>query len=317
VNVVDVIIVALFVLAILDGWRRGLVAMLIDLAALGLGIVAAFAFFESVGAWFARFGLSAGFQRILGFILILFVVERVIWATFALLSKLIPNFLTRSVVSRSAGAAVGGLKAAVTVSILLGLLLYLPVLPVVRDSIKASSLADRFVSTAPAFERALAQVIEPAVKELQAFTTVTSIADKPIDLTIPVGTLSIDESAERELFRLANEERVKRGLNALAWDEELADVGRLHSKDMWRRQFFAHVNPDGLDPFDRMDAAKASYLVAGENLALAPTTPVAHKGLMDSPGHRENILRSEYGRLGIGAVRNGLYGVMYTQLFRN
>ena len=316
-NVVDIIIVTFFVLAMLNGWRRGLVAILIDLVTLAAGIVAAFIFYGRVGVWFGQFGLSAGLQPIVGFLITLLLVERLLWMTFVLLSKFVPSFFKVSVVGRSAGAGVGVVKATIVVSVLLSLLLYLPVIPIVRDSIKTSSLAPRFVVTEPFFERLLASVIEPAVRELQAFTTVTDIAEKPLDIHIPVGNLTIDNQAEQELFRLVNEERTSRGLNTLIWDEDLANVGRLHSKDMWLRQFFAHVNPDGLDPFQRMTAAGISFTLAGENLALAPTTPVAHKGLMESPEHRANILKPEYGHLGIGAIRNGLYGLTFSQEFAN
>ena len=60
-----------------------------------------------------------------------------------------------------------------------------------------------------------------------------------------------------------------------------------------------------------------AYLSAGENLALAPTLHSAHTGLMHSPGHRANILRPQFGRLGIGILDAGRHGLMVTQEFRN
>ena len=48
-----------------------------------------------------------------------------------------------------------------------------------------------------------------------------------------------------------------------------------------------------------------------------PTLPIAHNGLMNSPGHRANILRPEFGRVGIGIMDGGLRGLMVTQKFRN
>jgi uncharacterized protein YkwD len=59
------------------------------------------------------------------------------------------------------------------------------------------------------------------------------------------------------------------------------------------------------------------FLTAGENLALAPTIEVAHTGLMNSPGHRANILRREFGRVGIGVMDGGMRGLMVSQEFRN
>ncbi len=86
---------------------------------------------------------------------------------------------------------------------------------------------------------------------------------------------------------------------------------------MFRNGYFSHDSPTTGSPFDRINAAGISYVVAGENLALAPTLSVAHEGLMDSPGHRANILEPSFGRAGIGAIRSPGRGTMYTQLFRD
>jgi uncharacterized protein YkwD len=58
-------------------------------------------------------------------------------------------------------------------------------------------------------------------------------------------------------------------------------------------------------------------LNAGENLALAPTLTIAHEGLMNSPGHRANILQKKFGRVGIGVMEGGFHRLMITQNFRN
>ena len=86
---------------------------------------------------------------------------------------------------------------------------------------------------------------------------------------------------------------------------------------MFARGYFAHDTPEGLSPFDRMREANVRFTTAGENLALAPTIPVAHTGLMNSPGHRANILRREFGRVGIGVMDGGMRGLMVSQEFRN
>ena len=78
-----------------------------------------------------------------------------------------------------------------------------------------------------------------------------------------------------------------------------------------------HDSPDGKSPFDRMRDAKIEFSKAGENLALAQTLEIAHINLMNSPGHRANILHPAFGRLGIGIVDGGFYGLMISQEFRN
>ena len=105
--------------------------------------------------------------------------------------------------------------------------------------------------------------------------------------------------------------------NELQADPELTEVARKQSADMFARGYFAHDTPEGLSPFDRMKQANVRFLTAGENLALAPTIPVAHTGLMNSPGHRANIMRREFGRVGIGVMDGGMRGLMVSQEFRN
>jgi len=54
----------------------------------------------------------------------------------------------------------------------------------------------------------------------------------------------------------------------------------------------------------------------GENLAGAIDVKTAHNALMDSPGHKANILYSEFTEIGIGIVDGGRWGKIYVQLFR-
>ena len=119
------------------------------------------------------------------------------------------------------------------------------------------------------------------------------------------------------MLALVNQERANAGLAALALDPALTEVARRHSADMLARGYFAHTSPDGRDPAGRLAAAGITYRIAGENLALAPTLQLAHTGLMNSPEHRENILRPDFGRVGIGILDGGVHGLMVTQVFRD
>ena len=76
------------------------------------------------------------------------------------------------------------------------------------------------------------------------------------------------------------------------------------------RKFFAHKTPDGVDPGRRMEAVgyPVSSTATGENLAWgtgAEATPVRIvKGWMNSPGHRENILRPSFTEVGVGVAHD-------------
>jgi uncharacterized protein YkwD len=115
---------------------------------------------------------------------------------------------------------------------------------------------------------------------------------------------------------MINEERAKEKLKPLVFDPELVVVARAHSDDMFKRGYFAHINPEGKNPFDRMKDAHVRFMTAGENLALAQTLEIAHKNLMHSPGHRANIMNPAFGRVGIGIMDGGFYGLMISQEFR-
>lgn len=127
----------------------------------------------------------------------------------------------------------------------------------------------------------------------------------------------IDNEDEIRLFQMVNQERIANGLTPLRWDKELAEVGRGHANDMLQRCYFGHINLESQGPTDRLSATGNFYAgsLLGENLALANTVEFAHRGLMQSPGHRRNILEPRFEDLGVGAIQNPPYGIMFVQMF--
>jgi uncharacterized protein YkwD len=142
-------------------------------------------------------------------------------------------------------------------------------------------------------------------------------SNKKVPLGFTYEKAEIRPFLEIKMLEMVNEERVKEGLAPLKADPEMSRVARAHSRDMFVRGYFAHNSPDGKTPFDRMRAAGVKFSAAGENLALAQTLEIAHTNLMNSPGHRANILHPSFGRLGIGILDGGFYGLMVSQEFRN
>lgn len=107
---------------------------------------------------------------------------------------------------------------------------------------------------------------------------------------------------------LLNHERTARGLRPLTTDPTLESVATAYSQAMVQQRFFAHVAPDGQRLEQRLAAyvAGASAWATGENLAWGEgtlATPAAIvKGWMQSPGHRANVLSSEFEEIGVGIV---------------
>lgn len=113
----------------------------------------------------------------------------------------------------------------------------------------------------------------------------------------------------RHAVELANQERVKAGLNPLKWNDELAASGAAYAKEMASETFFSHTGRDGSTPTDR--AKRAGYpaygwggLYVGENLGRGYNTAESvHQAWMASEGHRQNLLLPKYREIGIGLAK--------------
>ena len=163
----------------------------------------------------------------------------------------------------------------------------------------------------------LAPVFDEAVRHTMNSLTVHPASDESVPLGFTYDNPTPRPDLEMKMLELVNRERIKAGLRPVKNDPEMTVVARTHSKDMFARGYFAHDNPDGKDPFDRMRDHNVKFRAAGENLALAQTLEIAHNNLMNSPGHRANILKPEFGRLGVGILDGGFYGLMISQEFRD
>ena len=111
--------------------------------------------------------------------------------------------------------------------------------------------------------------------------------------------------AEEEILRLLNQERQSRGMPALASSEPLRRAAREHSKRMAEAHQIGHKLSGEHDLTRRLGRETQHFDVNGENVAVASSAARAHAALMHSPGHRANILDSDYNSVGIGVVRSG------------
>jgi uncharacterized protein YkwD len=115
-----------------------------------------------------------------------------------------------------------------------------------------------------------------------------------------------------------NKIREQNGLNTLKNNEKLAQVARNYSRQMARDNFFSHTGSDNSTLPERVRSGGIYYRVVGENLFksinVSEPVPLAIEGWMNSPGHRENILRPAFTQTGIGIWKEGNTYYM-TQLF--
>lgn len=110
---------------------------------------------------------------------------------------------------------------------------------------------------------------------------------------------------ENIMVELINQARVAEGLKPLTYTPQHNPVARKHSASMADHNFFGHVDLNGLRGGDRMKKGGVAYNWWGENLAYGQYSAIyAHEALMNSLGHRENILRKEFTHMFVGVDFN-------------
>ena len=318
-NFIDVLLGLLIVLNLVNGYRRGFILGVLDLAGWVTSLLAALRFYEPVARWVGpRVDLwSEMWDQPIAFIVVaLFVALMVHLIASALLRQMSPDVHERPT-NQALGLLPGLANGVITAAIISALLMAVPLSESISERMRESVIANRLAVYAQRLEGSLRPVFGDAIARTLNLLTVQPDSNERVELPFTVTSSQPRPDLESQMLDLVNEERIANGLQPLAPDPELTEVARRHSADMFARGYFAHDTPEGATPFDRMREANVRFVVAGENLALAPTVSVAHTGLMNSPGHRANILRPQFGRLGIGIMDGGMRGLMVSQEFRN
>lgn len=113
-----------------------------------------------------------------------------------------------------------------------------------------------------------------------------------------------------EVINLGNQKRVEAGLSALSENPALSRAAKAKGEDMLAKNYWAHVSPEGTEPWAFFIDAGYQYRYAGENLARDfSSAQSAVDAWMASPSHRENLLSSKYSEIGIAVVEGDLNGV--------
>jgi len=109
------------------------------------------------------------------------------------------------------------------------------------------------------------------------------------------------------LVDLANEDRALASAAPLKQSPILEAAARMKAEDMAGKGYFAHTSPEGVTPWHWFRAVGYRYRYAGENLALNFTDSVdVERAWMNSPGHRANIINTNFTEIGI-AIATGIY----------
>jgi uncharacterized membrane protein required for colicin V production len=304
------------------GWVRGFTREAMDLIGLIVGIALAFRFSGPLGDALAEWlGISPELGRLAGG-LALFLLVGVLASIGAHYLQRVFTMPGLGLTHRLLGGGLALAWALFIAILLLSLLVVLPLPGAFGERLDESRVASALTDPESFPQRMFFTVAGDRV--LEALLNLDRLVGRNEVILEEDETLSItpaepedlrrDENAAMEIFELVNRARIEKGLDPLAWSAPLAAVGEAHATEMYLDGYFGHTSPTTGTVADRMANAGIPYVIVGENLALAATARTVHNGLMDSPGHRANILGSDFTRVGIGVIKGPL-GLMVVQVF--
>ena len=329
-NFLDVIIIVVFILYIFEGFEVGFTEGLLDLLNFVISFALGLKLYSVIGKLLVQYlSVPSGFANAFGFFIVAFLSEMIlalflrkpfhsIYRLMSVRSKdehLSKGKAYLTSLNHVLGIIPAVVSAGILMSFLLTTIISLPFSPFLKHTVSSSKFGSLLVINTQAFEKSLSNAFGGAVYETLTFLTVKPESNESINLLFKTKAVTIDSEAENYMLSLVNKQRLSQGLSVLVVDEHLRELAREYSKDMFARGYFSHYTPEGLSPFDRMAQGNVFYTFAGENLALAPNTDLAMQGLMQSKGHRENMLSPNFKKVGIGVVDGGIYGEMFTQEF--
>ncbi len=313
-NWVDLVIISLLIFFCLEAMGRSLISEILDLFSFILALIFSFRYYNYPAKFFeGQFNLPHSLSLVIGFMAAWFLTEAIFYFLIRIiLSKLPqPKIITNQYLSILPAL----LRGLIFISLFLVLIATFPVQPQIKKAVNESKIGSVLLSKAYKLEKPIKQVFGGLSQDTLTFLTIKPKTNESVNLGFQTKEFQVDPTTEEAMVILVNKERTSRGIKALAFDSKLREVGRLHSKDMFERGYFSHYSPEGESVADRASKQGVSFLVIGENLAYAPNLELAHNGLMNSEGHRANILSVDFGKIGIGVIDGGIYGKMFTQVF--
>ncbi len=313
-NWVDLIVILSLIFFSLEGIGRPFILELLDFLSFLLAFIFSFTLYNLPAKFLqTQFKISHGLSLVLGFMITWFLSE----AIFYLLAKLIIPRLSKLKIwgFEKYSFIPAFLRGLIFIALSLVLISTFPIQPNMKKAVLNSKIGSRILKYSYGIEAPVKKVFGEAGNDSLSFLTIKPKADEKIDLGFQTSEFRVDRESEKNMVDLVNEERRHLGIQVLVSDEKLQTVARAHSEEMFKRGYFSHYSPEGESVADRAAKINIDFLVIGENLAFAPTLDLAHKGLMNSKGHRENILSTDYKKIGIGVIDGGVYGRMFTQVF--
>ena len=322
-NWIDIFVLIILFFYSIEGFAVGILVASVDFLSFALSFLAGITFYGLIATLLTKLlPISHGFANAIGFFVVAVVVEivlniilKILVANITFFQLFIPSVGPVKIISKFLGIIPGLCSGLILSAFVLSVILALPFSMFLKQSILNAKVGSILVANTQGFSKDWNGIFGGAVNDTLSFLTIEPKSNQNINLNFKVAKGSVDEKAEQQMFKLVNSERVSRGLTSLSFSDGLSAVGEAHCKDMFEHGYFSHYSQNGLSPFDRMAQNNIAFNFAGENLALAPSVDLAMKGLMQSPGHKENILSTDFHKVGIGVIDGGIYGEMFCQEF--
>lgn len=315
-NWVDLVIVGGLLLFASESFGRPLITELLDLLSFLLAGLLSFRYYNIPAKFFeSQFQTPHGLTLVLGFMTVWFLSELTFYLLVRFLLPKLPKIKLLGTGVLSIIPAI--LRGLVFISIVLVIIATFPIQPTVKKAVLESKFGSQILKYAYTLEQPVKGVFGGVTNDTLTFLTIKPRTSEKINLGFQTTQISVDSASEDAMIVLVNKERSNRGLKSLVFDPELRVIARAHSEDMFKKGYFSHFSPEGLTVADRAVNTGVDFLVIGENLAYAPSVELAHRGFMNSEGHRANILSVDYGKIAVGIMDGGVYGKMFTQVFSN
>jgi len=155
----------------------------------------------------------------------------------------------------------------------------------------------------------------PTATPTKAPTATPTKAPTPTPTKAPTNNSGISSYAN-QVLQLVNVERAKAGLSAYATNSAITAAANARAKETV--QSFSHTRPNGTSFSTVLKEYNVSYRACGENIAYGQDTPQeVVTGWMNSPGHRANILNSNFNIIGIGVYQSSNGTIYWSQEFTN
>ncbi len=320
-NWIDIAVITVLLFYAVEGYALGGVVAFFDLLKFVISFVAGLKLYV-FSSWVLvhTLHISKGYADAIGFFIIAFAVEIVLHISLRKIIKeanknLYQNHTIPGRLNNFIGIFPGLLSGVVLLMFLLTVMTGLPVSPALKSAVSSSKTGSFLLARSQIVENELSAIFGGAANDTLNFLTVEPSGNATLALDFTQEKGPVDTVSEKRMFDDVNAERAQKGISPLSLDPKLQGLARDYAKYMLAHGYFSHYTPEGLSPFDRMSARDIVFQYAGENLAFSANEQLAMQGLMNSKGHRENILSPNFRRVGVGVVDAGIYGEMFVQEF--